>query len=143
MQELSLTTDGVRLLWKHGEAPFGGASDIRTIVERARLGGVLDPDQFLHIGDFLYCTAQLDKYLKDEEGPLVKLSHALVTLPQLKAEIERCVDREGYVKDSASPELARIRTKMRTLANRIRERLDSMVHSSAMQKILQIHHHCA
>lgn len=137
MQELSLTTDGVRLLWKHGEAPFGGASDIRKIVERARLGGVLDPDQFLPIGDFLYCTAQLDKYLKDEEGPLVKLSHALVTLPQLKAEIERCVDREGYVKDSASPELARIRTKMRTLANRIRERLDSMVHSSAMQKILQ------
>jgi len=34
MMDLSLTTEGVRLLWKHGEPPFGGASDIRAAVGR-------------------------------------------------------------------------------------------------------------
>lgn len=136
-RDLELTSDGVRLLWKHGEAPFGGASDISQIIGRARLGGILDPDQLLPIGSFLYCTAQLKKYLGDEEGLLADLARSLIPLPHLKAEIERCIDQEGYVKDSASPELGRIRSKMRTLANRIRERLDSMVHSTAMQRILQ------
>lgn len=136
-RELALTTEGVRLLWKHGEAPFGGASDIRAVVGRARLGGVLDPDQLLPIGDFLYCVAQLKKYLSNEEGPLAELEGSLMPIPQLRAEIERCIDHDGYVRDSASPELGRIRNKMRTLANRIRERLDTMVHSAAMQKILQ------
>ncbi len=137
IQDLSLTSDGVRLLWKHGEAPFGGASDIRQVVGKARLGGILDPDQLLPIGDFLYCTTQLKKYLSDEEGSLADFSRTLIPLPSLKADIERCIDREGYVKDSASPELGKIRSKMRTLANRIRERLDSLVHSASMQKILQ------
>ena len=137
VQELRLTSDGVRLLWKHGEAPFGGATDVRQVVGRSRLGGILEPDQLLPIGDFLYCTAQLKKYLGDDEGPLAELARGLTPLPSLKAEIERCIDQEGYVKDSASPELARIRSKMRTLASRIRDRLDSLVHSAAMVKILQ------
>ncbi len=137
VQELKLTSDAVRLLWKHGDAPFGGAADIRQVVGRSQLGGILDADQFLPIADFLYCVAQLRKYLDDEEGPLAELAAGLTPLPSLKAEIERCIDPEGHVKDSASPELGRIRSKMRTLANRIRERLDSLVHSSAMAKILQ------
>lgn len=136
-KELALTAEGVRLLWKHGEAPFGGASDIRAVVDRARLGGILDPDQLLPIGDLLYCVANLKKFLAGEEGLLAEFGTALVTIPSLRAEIERCIDHEGTVKDSASPELGRIRSKMRTLANRIRERLDAMVHSTAMQKILQ------
>src|SRR5690554_1208000 len=137
VQELKLTSDAVRLLWKHGDAPFGGAADIRQVVGRSQLGGILDADQFLPIADFLYCAAQLRKYLDDEEGPLAELAAGLTPLPRLKAEIERCIDPEGHVKDSASPELGRIRSKLRTLANRIRERLDSLVHSSAMAKILQ------
>jgi len=136
-RNLALTTEGVRLLWKHGEPPFGGASDIRQVVGRARLGGILDPEQLLPIGDFLYCIDQVDKFFDKEEGMLADLAAALVPLPNLRREIERCIDGEGYVKDTASPELARIRSKMRTLANRIRDRLDSMVHSVAMQKVLQ------
>jgi len=72
--DLSLTTEGVRLLWKHGEPPFGGASDIRAAVGRARLSGTLDPQQLLAVADFLYCTAQLKKYLEDEEGPLAEFA---------------------------------------------------------------------
>lgn len=137
VHQLTLTSEAVRLLWKHGEAPFGGASDIRTVINKARLGGILEPDQLLPVGDVLYCTAQLQKYLAEEEGPLAELGTSLIALAELRREIERCIDHDGYVKDSASPELARIRNKMRTLANRIRERLDSLIHAADVQKILQ------
>jgi DNA mismatch repair protein MutS2 len=55
----------------------------------------------------------------------------------LRDEIERCLDHDGTVRDWASPELGKIRSKMRTLANRLKERLDNLVHSSEMQKVLQ------
>lgn len=137
VHQLTLTSEAVRLLWKHGEAPFGGASDIRGVVNKARLGGILEPDQLLPIGDLLYCSAQLQRYFEEEEGPLVDLGDSLASFPELRREIERCIDHDGYVKDSASLELGRIRNKMRTLANRIRERLDNLIHSTDMQKILQ------
>jgi DNA mismatch repair protein MutS2 len=71
-------------------------------------------------------------------GPgLAELSLGLVPIPSLFGEIGRCIDDEGLVRDSASPELARIRQKQRTLANRIRDRLDSLIHSQAAQKMLQ------
>lgn len=137
VEQLQLTSEALRLLWKHGEAPFGGASDIRSVVAKTRLGGILDPDQLLPISGLLYCSTQLQKYLGEEEGPLATLALQLDSLPNLRKEIERCIDEDGFVKDNASPELNRIRNKMRTLANRIRERLDSLVHSSDMQKVLQ------
>ena len=137
VRSLALTSEGVRLLWKHGDAPFGGASDIRQVVARARLGGILDPSQLLSIGDFLYCVSQLKRYLGEEEGSLAEFAQSLVSIPNLREDIERCIEHDGSVRDWASPELGRIRSKMRNLANRIRERLDSLVHSATMQKILQ------
>jgi len=137
VRDLNLTTEGVRLLWKHGEPPFGGASDIRTAVNRARLGGILDPQQLLSVADLLYCTAQLKKYLSDEDGPLSEYRDGLVPLQSVRDEIERCLDHDGTVRDWASPELGKIRSKMRALANRLKERLDNLVHSSEMQKVLQ------
>jgi len=58
-------------------------------------------------------------------------------LQGLREEIERCLDHDGTVRDWASPELGRIRSKMRTLANRLKDRLESLIHSASMQKILQ------
>jgi len=55
----------------------------------------------------------------------------------MREEIERCLDHDGTVRDWASPELGRIRSKMRTLANRLKERLENLIHSPAMQKVLQ------
>ena len=137
VHQLTLTSEALRLLWKHGEAPFGGASDIRGVMSKVRIGGILDPDQLLPIGDMLYCSAQLQRYLVEEEGPIADLGASLVALPELRREIERCIDHDGYVKDAASPELGRVRSRMRTLANRIRERLDNLIHSADVQKILQ------
>ncbi len=136
-QRLALTSDAVRLLNVHGEAPFGGATDIKRAVGKARLGGILETDQLLSLADFLYCTTQLKKYFGGETGPVAELGNSLLGSKVLKDEIERCIHPDGHVRDQASAELGRLRNRIRTLSSRIKERLDALLHSPGMQKILQ------
>lgn len=135
--QLTLTSEALALLWKHGDPPLGGASDIRPAVERAQRGGVLDTGQLLAVGGMLYCIDRLSRYMKAAGPHLAAIGEGLSPIPSLAAEIARCIDEEGLVRDSASPELARIRQKQRTLANRIRDRLESLIHSPLAQKVLQ------
>ncbi len=136
-RRLGLTTEAARLLQKKGAAPFGGATDIKAVVDKASLGGILEPDQLLAVQGLLYCTAQLKRYLSEAAGDLLKYGDSLQPLANFRAEIERCIDDDARLKDGASAELGRIRSRMRTLANRIRERLDSLIQSPSVQKILQ------
>ncbi|HHY15901.1 MAG TPA: endonuclease MutS2 [Firmicutes bacterium] len=136
-ERLALTTDAVRLLNEHGEAPFGGAGDIKKAVGKARLGGILETDQLLSLADFLYCTMQLKKYFACETGPVAELGNSLLSAKMLQDEIERCIHPDGHVRDRASAELSRLRNRIRTLSGRIRDRLDALLHSPGMQKILQ------
>ena len=136
-ERLKLTSEAHSMLWKSGEPPFGGASDVRSVVQRAAIGGVLDPEQLQSIQDLLYCTSRLIKYMSSGEGLLKEISTGLDPLPSLARAIAQCIDDEGNVKDSASAELSRIRQKIRTVANRIRDRLESLIHSPSTQKILQ------
>lgn len=136
-KELALTSEALALIWKAGDPPMGGASDVRAGIQRAQRGGVLDEGQLLAIAGVLYCTDRLSRYMKPAGPGLAQLSEGLNPLPSLFKEITSCIDDDGMVRDNASPELARIRQKKRTLANRIRERLDALVHSPVAQKILQ------
>lgn len=133
----ALTSDALRLLDLHGEAPFGGAGDVGAAVNKAVLGGILEPDQLLEIADLLYCVNRLKRYLGEEKGPVGELGSSLLPLDPIRQEIERCVHQEGYLKDQASSELARLRQRIRSLAGRLRERLDALIRAPEMQKILQ------
>ena len=57
--------------------------------------------------------------------------------PELEDAIFDCIDEAGDVLDSASPELARIRRELRQGEGRVREKLESMLRSSSVQKMLQ------
>ncbi len=135
---LNLTTQGVKMLWQHGSPPFGGASDVSGILKRVKLGGILDSTELLKIVGILHCSDRMQQYLgKSEENYLGEYIERLVNLRELVGEIQRCFDEEGKIKDTATPELAKIRQRMGILTNRIRDRLDSIVHSSRNQKLLQ------
>src|SRR5690554_3804103 len=136
-ERLTLTSEALALVWKHGDPPMGGASDVRPAVERAKLGGIIDENQLLSIHGLLYCTDRLGRYMQSAGPNLKEISSGLTSLHSLSDEIVRCIDEEGTVRDHATPELARIRQKQRTLANRIRDRLDALIHSASAQKMLQ------
>ncbi len=136
-ENLALTTKAAEQLWKHNDPPFGGAVDIQAVINRAKIGGILDGSQLLQVAGVLYCAGQIRQYLGRSEDDWEAFTLRLAHLPHIVADIHRCLGDEGMVKDTASPELASIRQRMRSLANRVRDKLDSIVHSSRTQKLLQ------
>lgn len=133
------TQEAVDLLCR--ETPgFSGLSDIGAEISRAGKGGMLDAVQLYRVGAFLGGSASLKRFMikqADRESWLFLAAQGLVDLPQLVAEMNRAVDRDGNVLDTASSELRAIRRKLETAQGRLRDRLDSMVKSASIQKYLQ------
>ncbi len=125
-----------------GHAPFGGLTDIRSALRRAEIGSVLTPTEFTELSGLLYAVKQMKHFISQmtEDGvgiPLIQ-AHAeeLITLGDLEREINSCIDDHGEVLDHASPALRGIRTQLRTLESRVRDRLESMLRSSSASKML-------
>jgi len=125
-----------------GTAPFGGISDIRPSLKRSAIGGMLNASELLAIAD----TAQggrrvkrfIENYLEKHEAPILgALAEGIIEHRNVEDAIRRCIDENGAVVDTASDELLRIRRELRTGESRVRERLESMIRSSSVQKMLQ------
>lgn len=125
-----------------GGAPFGGIRDVSSAVKRARIGGMLNPAELLDIANTLYGTRRLQRFLAvvHETHPipyLTGLSEQLSEDRETEDAIKSCIDEQGMVMDSASPELGRVRSELRTGEGRVREKLEQMIRSSSVQKMLQ------
>ncbi|MEK5500737.1 endonuclease MutS2 [Bacillus sp. FSL M8-0168] len=125
-----------------GSAPFGGLSDIRKAVRRAEIGSILSPAEFTEISGLLYAAKQMKHFLEGlfEDGVEIPHLHQyaeqLIPLSDLEKDINSCIDDHGEVLDHASETLRGIRTQLRTLESRIRDRLEAMLRSSSAQKML-------
>ena len=125
-----------------GAAPFGGITDIRTSLKRANIGGTLSAHELLAVADTVQGGRRvkrfIEAYQEKHEAPILgALAEGVVELRTLEETIRRCVDENGVVVDTASDELYRVRRELRSGEARVRERLDSMVRSSSVQKMLQ------
>ncbi|HSO01671.1 MAG TPA: hypothetical protein VLS46_04035, partial [Gaiellaceae bacterium] len=131
------TDEAVRLLDDQAQASIGGARDVRQALERAARGGRLAASELLELAATLDATERFAARLRTWSGPhLAALRDELDPAPELAARIGRSVDEAGEVLDSASPELAAIRKRLRTAQDRVRERLNAMLRSSAMAGVI-------
>jgi DNA mismatch repair protein MutS2 len=140
-QRLAATSEAVRLLEARSPISVGGVRDIRPLVERAEHDGILDGSQLLEVLDSLYAAGQLRRALQrlDESFPRLRaLIRDLYPLPSLQQAIQRCIDSQGQVLDSASPRLGAIRAEIRVLQNRLNERMQSLLkrYRTALQEAL-------
>lgn len=123
-----------------GNAPFGGLTDIRKALRRAEIGSILSPAELTEISGLLYAAKQMKHFLEGlfEDGVEIPCLHQyaekLIPLSELERDINSCIDDHGEVLDHASETLRGIRTQLRTLESRIRDRLESMLRSSSAQK---------
>lgn len=125
-----------------GYPAFGGIVDIVPAAKRARIGGTLNPHELLGIATTLEGSRRIKRFLANmhEEHPiplLFTLSDSLSEQKPLEEAIKRCIDESAEVMDSASAELAQIRRELRGGEVRIREKLDAMIRSSSVAKMLQ------
>jgi DNA mismatch repair protein MutS2 len=137
---LQQTSEARRLIDLAEEMSLRGVQDVRPAVSRARVGGVLTPEELLSIADTLEAARRLRTFLLAREekcASLCVLARQLEPLPDVVSEIRRCLREDATVADSASPELARIRQRLRQLHSRITERLQATLNSSRVRSMLQ------
>ncbi|SDW29871.1 endonuclease MutS2 [Paenibacillus sp. PDC88] len=139
---LSGTDQAVNVDRLKGIPSFSGIVDIRSAVKRARIGGTLSPHELLSIHNTVHTARRLKRLLDgmQEEiqmDKLIFLSEQLSEQKPLEDAIKLCIDDSAEVLDSASANLSQIRRELRTGESRIREKLDSMIRSSSVSKMLQ------
>ncbi|WP_068786721.1 endonuclease MutS2 [Paenibacillus phocaensis] len=139
---LQATDEAFKVDRLKGAPGFGGIVDITPAVKRARIGGTLNPHELLGIATTLEGSRRIKRYIaamqEEHEIPLLyHLSDALSEQKPLEDAIKRCIDESAEVLDSASSELAAIRRELRGGEVRIREKLDAMIRSSSVSKMLQ------
>ena len=134
------TAEALQLINREGGLPLGGVRDIREHLRRAQMGSALSPESLLEIASTLYGAGRARRFLLDkaqEDSALWELAQRLEPAPALRERIERCIGDDGEILDSASDHLRVLRSRMRSLQGRIRDRLESIIHSSRYQKVLQ------
>ncbi len=101
---------------------------------------VLDAEEILAIADVLSISDLVQTRLEglEERFDLLRERAAdILSLPQLKSWIHRVFDEHGMVRSSASPRLAEIHGRMRSVRERIRKRLEDIVRDQDLARIVQ------
>ena len=160
------TSEAVGMVLKKGSLPLGGIKEIGPAIDRAALGGSLSTLELLAVRDFLYVSAKISNYSKSEgvggfagsrqtgashhihqngesvdkgHGPsLLGARFAVVQpVPELEKEISRCIISEVEISDDASSKLSDIRRGVRVASSRIKDQLQSVIHSQTYKSMLQ------
>ncbi|MCG0238487.1 MAG: endonuclease MutS2 [Firmicutes bacterium] len=134
------TSEARALLRSGSSIPLGGIHDLRPVVRRAALGGILEPAELLDVADTAAACRRLKKFLldhRDEAPTLAAYGNQIGVFANLEAEIRQAITDEGEVADDASPALSQIRKQMRVLQARVRERLEAMIRNPNMRTYLQ------
>jgi DNA mismatch repair protein MutS2 len=135
---LDETSQTRELLAEKPQAGIGGAQDIGPAVERAARGGRLDAAQFAAIAATLEAGSRLREALAGDRRPLLNaLARDLHGLPALRSTLERSFDPIGELLDTASPRLGGLRRATRLAYERLRSRLEQLVHSTDVGAALQ------
>lgn len=139
-RRLQETDDAFVLMAKFGSPSFSGLKNVANPLRRAQAGGVLNLVDFLRIAGVLRTMRAISDWRRKSEGMKTTLDwrfESVVPNKYLEEKINAVVISEEEVADSASPELASIRRRIRAASSRVREQLDKMIRSAAYQKYLQ------
>jgi len=123
-----------------GGTPMIAFSDVRAQLHLAEIGSTLSPRALMDIGASLRAArACREALVNGREGtPMITANASrLSAFKPIEQAISDAIISEEEIADRASSELFNIRRKMRSCNERVRERLNSMIHSPTYAKYLQ------
>lgn len=143
VQLLEEMDEGLAILRVKGNVPMGGIFDIRPHAKRAQIGGMLSPVELMEISSTIRASRILRNFLEDieDEGDIqiplfLQRKEEMPILTSLQHEINDCIDENGAVLDSASPELRSIRQQLRSEEAKVRQKLESLTRGASAAKML-------
>ena len=137
--QLEETNEAVRIN-TISNPPLNGIKDLRPQLQKVKIGRTLEALEILDIRATLSTMREVKSYFKmlEIEAPILKnLASRIEILGQLELRIDRTIEERGNIKDSASVELSRIRSELRSATTRIKERLSSILQNTNYQKCFQ------
>lgn len=141
VQRLLTETDEALRLFDMGKRfPFGGAGDITDSIKRAQLGSVLDAEALMLVGSTAAAMRQMKSFLQGEAEmapTLAGYASGMQVFTRLEKQLENAISEKGELKDSASTKLGGLRNGIAIAKSRVKEKLDSILHSAEYQKYFQ------
>jgi DNA mismatch repair protein MutS2 len=111
------------------EPPLGDVKDVRPLLEQLRASGLLTGEELLRVRLACAGIRKCREFFQNQRQDVVRvrsLIHDLAPQPQLEREIDDAIDEAGVVRDSATPELADIRRRLRSIRNALVKKLERM-----------------
>ena len=132
------TTECRALIDIRGNLPLGGVTDIRPLIRKSTIGSSLDPRELLDVQNTISSARSLKAFLQrlDDFPRMAAQAGSLGLYPTLESEISAAIAPNGQINDNATPDLARIRSRKKTTAQRMIDRLNAIV-SGPMRTMLQ------
>ena len=136
---LDQTTAACDLSTKKGYPHFYEAQDVSFSLERADMGGALNPKELLRIAGTLRCARTVKGYTAEDEPATVLdgMFMSLTANKYLEDKIFGAILSEEEIADNASPALADIRRHKKVQSAKIRDSLQKIISSPAYAKSLR------
>lgn len=140
IRRLQETREARELRDSDSSFPLGGIHDIRETAERARIQTRLSGHELLTVMHTVSAGRRLRMFLlnRQEKAPLLaEMASNLPILQIIESRIEHAVSEAGDVRDSASPELGRLRSAIKIASARLNDRLQSILSSDRTRTYIQ------
>ena len=141
IQRMQAETEEATVILQYvGASPLVPFSDVRASLTLAEKGATISPKALLEVAALMQSARAARKALDTERDntPILKeLAQRLSTLHNVEQDITNAIISEDEIADRASNELMDIRRHLRGANERIKEKLNQMIRSSAFQKYLQ------
>ncbi len=135
-------TSEAKLLYTRNSFAPAVVEDITPLLSRAAKGALLYGPDLVGIKVFIRAARRWPQFFRETGHPelyplLAELASLIKPAVELGSQLEKAVDDEGNILDSASPELASIRARKHNLQNKIRDKLDDCIRSVSYRRYLQ------
>jgi len=134
------TAEARRLLQMKPRTGLQGSHDVRPLAEKAERGGILLPEELLNVASTLECARDLKYAIGKLEETLPLLADAVSViepLTRLIEDINRSINQRSEVTDQASPALGSIRREVRTLHDRLYQRMQEILAANVTKGVAQ------
>lgn len=138
--QLKRTGEMVDLLQNEAPFPLEHLFDVRThLINSKAQGSMLNPEAFLQILKISATARKIKSYVKKREGrfnELKAISTGLIPVKELENNIKTVIDEQGNVRDSASSELKRIRTRLNKKRGDLRKTINRVMNEAAKKSMV-------
>lgn len=140
---LNLTQEASSLIYRKGNIPLSDIPDISINIKTLDSSGILSIPALLNIARFLKISREVKEYFFSSDDidlsvypKLYDLFDSIYTNKSIEEKIFSVVLDENTIADNASSKLASIRRESKKLEQNIRDKLNSIIHSSTYSKYI-------